>query len=179
MAKMSKPLTTKYLDSNSMSFVQIDGAHQEIHKGTHYIANHYVASLATGGVLLLYIVAPTSAAGAHSKIFAQSTGLCEFSFYKNPTVSAQGTAVTRINRNLNFEVNGELLVYHTPTVTSNGTLIQLTYLGSDRAIGGGLRSEEEFLLKSGDTYLIKIESKANGVSASAGIDWYERVHADL
>ncbi len=63
------------------------------------------------------------------------------------------------------------------TVTATGSLLYVDFVGSDRNYGGGTRSEEEYVLKTGDTYLLRLTAGANGIRATIGIDWYE--HPDI
>lgn len=65
------------------------------------------------------------------------------------------------------------------TVTESGSLLFLDFVGSDRNYGGGTRSEEEYVLKTGDTYLIKLTAGANGIRVPLGIDWYEHSNINL
>lgn len=151
--------------------MQIDYAHKEIHAGNHFISGTYDAALNTGETIYLYLAAPTSENQVHCHIFAGTTGVSTF-FYANPTVTDAGTSAIIVNRNLNSSKTPEMTVSANATVTATGSLLYVDFVGSDRNYGGGTRSEEEYVLKTGDTYLLRLTAGANGIRATIGIDWY-------
>tara|TARA_R110000822_G_scaffold106533_3_gene234729 strand:- start:3189 stop:3719 length:531 start_codon:yes stop_codon:yes gene_type:complete len=96
--------------------------------------------------------------------------------FANPTVSADGTAVTPIsNRDGNSATLSEVTMFHTPTTTDNGNPIPAVYMPG--AAGQGQRTVGQFaqdglvrILQSNTDYLVTITN--NGSENPANIELY-------
>ena len=90
-------------------------------------------------------------------------GDIRISLYENPTITADGTAVTTIaNLNRNFSDDNTVSMYLTPTATGNGTKIGGSYVPIS-GLGSGVQSSKAGVaggrvLKKNTNYLIVIEN---------------------
>jgi len=167
------------IDSSTNTLQTIDYAHHEIHAGNHYKAGFLNTNLVTDATVQLLFVTPDTTKWAHWTLTSQSTGAVKVEIYEGASVSANGTAVTRWNRNRNSTNTSTTLVYHTPTVTTNGTKMVTRYLGSEgfkQELSGEHRGDSEFILMQDTKYLVVLTAISDGIVGAIGGDWYE--HAD-
>ena len=168
------------LDKSTNSIQVIDYAHHEIHAGSHFKAGFQDTSMATNDTITLLFVTPNTTKWAHWVLVGQATGSAIIQIYEDTTTSNDGTAVTRWNRNRNSLTDSTTLVYHTPTVTADGTKIVEKWIGSEgfkEDTGGEARGDSEFILKQNTKYLIRLTAVSNGIKGAIGGDWYE--HTDI
>lgn len=166
-------------DASTLAKMTIDYAHHEIHSGNHYKAGYQDTSMDTDDTIALVFTTPDSLKYMHWTLTAQSTGAATIQLFSGPTLSAEGTAVTPFNRNQNSTNTSDMLVKHTPTITTNGTKISEKWIGSTgfRAdIGGETRGDSEIILKANTQYMILCTANADGIKCAIGGDWYE--HTD-
>jgi hypothetical protein len=153
--------------------VVINSEHHEIHCGDSYLVSRIV-DLGNGASDDILIIVPDEAgSGQSQKLYhflprGASEAEVIWYLYEAPTVSANGTAMTAFNRNRNSAFTSDLEHYHTPTVTTVGTLISTDHAGSGRGTGGEARSEE-FVLKNNTKYLLRV---TNQTASNNYIDWH-------
>jgi len=168
------------IDATTHTLQTIDYAHHEIHAGSHFKASYQDTSMATNDTITLLFVTPDTTEWAHWVLTGQATGAVVIQLYEGTTTSSNGTAVTVVNRNRNISGTANTtLVYHTPTVTTDGTKIVEKWLGSEgfkEDVGGGIRGDSELILKQNTKYLIRLTAVSNGIKGAIGGDWYE--HTD-
>jgi len=167
-------------DDMTNALTVIDYAHHEIHSGSHFKAGYQDTVMATNDEINILFITPDTLKWAHFELTAQATGAVIIDFYEDAVVSANGTLVTAWNRNRNSTKVNTVLVYHTPTVTTNGTKISSKWVGNEGfkdSVGGEARGEAEFILKQNTKYLIKLTAVSNNIKGAVGGDWYE--HTDL
>ena len=140
-----------------------------IDMGTRFITGTYNAALAAGATLSLLIK------GNGKKIkFVHgytATGEVEENIYKNPTITANGTALTPVNRNLASANVLSNAVYSNPTVSANGTSISVaSYTGASSigqtTSGGSAIAREEYLTQTDDIYITLKNNSASAIKAS-------------
>ena len=154
----------------------IDYAHHEIHEGKHFKAGFQDIAMATNDVIELLLVTNSSKDVAHFVMTAQATGAVVVQLFRSPTSSANGTLVSILNRNENSENTSEMLVYHTPTTSADGTKISEKWVGNEgfkETIGGSQRGNSEIILKKDTKYLIRLTAVSDGIKGAIGADWYE------
>ncbi len=95
-----------------------------------------------------------------------------FDIYSSPTVSANGTAMTIVNRNIGSAVASVMNAYTAPTVTSNGTLFSTFVIGQNSNSNSIL---DAFNLKipPGGSILFTGNPNSNGTGAYISITWSE------
>lgn len=169
-------MVTKSLDGVSNAITVIDYAHHEIHSGSHFKAGYQDITMSTNDIIYLCFTTPDTTTWMHWVLTAQTTGAATIELYEAPTLSAEGTAVTPLNRNRNSAKVSAMVVKHTPTVTSPGTKISEKWVGSvgfKETTGGESRGGSELILKQNTQYLIKLTANADTIKCAIGGDWYE------
>ena len=157
--------------------IVIDPAHHEIHCGD-MVTTTYTADLTNGVTRDILIKIPTPAITEkryHFTFDIVSEGETDVSLYENTTVSADGTGINSKNRNRHDPVvaENEVPMFHTPTVTGAGTLLEQVHWGSGRGIGGDQRGAQEWILKYGQNYMLRItNATANNNYISIIINYY-------
>ena len=168
---------TNAIDGVTTAFKTIDYAHHEIHEGKHFKAGFQDTSMATDDVINLLFITPDSETYAHWVLKGQSTGAVVIELYEAPTTTANGTAVTVVNRDRNVVGTANTtLVYHTPTVTAVGTKLVEKWMGNEgfkESIGGEQRGDSELILKANTKYLVRLTAVSDGIKGAIGGDWYE------
>jgi len=150
------------------ALITIPVEHHEIHCGDAYEFS-YIADLGNNGVLDILIIVPDEGLTETEPGLQQDVKQYHFRgkvatefessvmFYEGATVTDNGTAISVYNRNRNASAYVDFLdVYHTPTVTATGTLLESNKIGSARSVGGPAGREEEWILKNNTIYLLRI-----------------------
>lgn len=166
-------------DSTTNANKTIDYSHYEIHAGSHFKAGYQDTTMDTDAVIELLFITPDSAKWAHWTLTAQTTGAGTVQVFRGPTVTANGTAVTPLNRSENSLRTSDVSVYHTPTTTADGTKISERWIGSEgfrSNIGGEIRGSSEIILKQNTIYLVRATANADGIKMAIGGDWYEHTN---
>ena len=161
------------------ALITIPVEHHEIHCGDSYEAMYHV-DLANGATQDFLIVVPNETGTGqdqklyHCKCIMDSEAEVSVSIYEGATASANGTAITSVNRNRNSTNTDTLGIYHTPTITSVGTLLWGPWhLGSAKTIGGNRSRDSEYVLKNNTVYLVRIINQTTGVNyINVEFDYY-------
>lgn len=144
-----------------------------INAGKAY-SHNMIHTLSNGQVFYHLIIVPNDAIKYHLKYNIDSTGPLTIELFEAPTTTANGTAALVYNRDRNSANTSGLLVYHGPTVTADGTLLEGHSIGaSGGAKSGTTDASDEMILKTNTKYVIKYTSKASQNDVSDAFFWYE------
>lgn len=105
---------------------------------------------------------------------ASAGGNSELQLFEATAVSANGVGVTFSNFNRNSAYVGENGIFHTPTVTDDGTLILDLYLAG--VLGGNWqqRVNTEWILLPSTNYLFRLTNRQGSVQPlGMFFQWYE------
>jgi hypothetical protein len=163
-------------DLTTGAFTTISYDHHEIHSGSHFFTGNYT-DLANGQVYDILIVTPNTLKYSHMIFELRTEAEAMFGYYEATTTSANGTAMTVFDRNRVTANTAGTTFFHTPTVTSVGTLLGSGIFGSGNKQGGGLRDSNEFILKPNSKYLVRVTNNtalANWYDWQ--FDWYEHTN---
>lgn len=154
----------------------IEYAHNAVHDDIFVTASEYVADLDIASPRS-YLVVPPTGYDVHSVFNIQCSSPCRVQLYKDPTKSANGTALTHMRHHLGSAADRDS-TYHTPTVTDNGILILDTYTGGsannpNNRIGGETRNGEEIVIPNDVTVLIIVTATADNTVMSFANEYYE------
>ena len=148
-------------------FIVLDHNHEKVHLGGMFTFDHY-GTVASGGTIQ-WMITPGTLLNTHIAIGCDVSGAARVYLYENPTGSL-GTAVPLYNMNRDSTITCGATVFHTPTVSSAGTvaIVNGRYIpggtGVNGRVGGGVRHDMEYILDAGSKYLYRIEN----ISAAAG-----------
>lgn len=167
--------------------VDIDPSHLAIHESRHYTASRVVDVAGAGTALYLIACLSTATVGVHFAMNLITELEAQIDIYEGTTVSANGTAVNIFNRNRKSGTNptgsGMVSIFHTPTVTADGTLIYTSHAGTQTGPGnqgGGsgfnTRGDSELILKDSTLYLVRITNAhaTNANQVAIDFEWYEQ-----
>lgn len=164
------------MDASTNSLQTITYEHHEIHSGSMFFIGSYT-NLGNGAVYDILFVTPNTTEYAHMIFQIATEAEAMFQYYEGTTTSNDGTAMTTFCRNRQKDNTASVLFYHTPTVTSVGTLVGDGIFGSGKQAGGQIRDSQEFVLKPNTKYMLRVTN--NTVTANWYdwfFDWYE--HTD-
>lgn len=172
----------RMVDREVWGLTTIDSVHRMVHKGRTFQASYKSpegADIADNGNVTFLI--KTGGREVHFAYSPAAGGDTELVFYEETTVSSNGTSVSRVNMNRRNSIFvPSVLVFHTPTVTGLGTLLQNILLpggaGNPAAStpGGAFRSDTEWELKENTNYIVRIINRAGSAQPmSIGVQWYE------
>jgi hypothetical protein len=143
-------------DEVTGALVVIDVAHHEVHEKEMFNGTDNVA---TGTARDLLIV--TGAKYVHMSTEIVADGKVKTLLYKSTTTSASGTSIPTFNKNDASNLTAVATIFHTPTVTAAGTLMDTILTGSGAKAGGISRSTDERVLKPNSKYLYRAAFAAN------------------
>ena len=166
------------IDEITGAITTVDFAHHELHEGDLY-SYCEVTDLGNGASRNILIRTISTTKIAHIFLVVQTELETGLFLYEDTIVSNNGTDVVEQNRNRNSANTATIVVSHTPTVSNDGTLLCVKHWGSGRGAGGGDRSENEWLLKTGANYLLRVtNATANNNQVSIELIWYEHTSKD-
>lgn len=155
------------------ALITMDSVHKHIHDGELYSADFNDASLANAASIELLVVVT---AVTHIRVSGAGGGDSNLLLFEGTTTSADGAAVTAINRNRVSSNTATAVLTTAPTITGDGTELMNIFLpgGSHGNAAGGLRSIfGEFILPAGK-YLVRLTNNSGGaVRAHVQVDFYE------
>ena len=172
--------TSDSLDKLTGGIKMIDTDHSYIHQGVFFSLDDIV-TIATGASVYFGYVTPSDTSGrVHYRPGGISTSVdkCTINFYENAVFST-GTVMPSRNHLRESTRTGKMLIYKSPTVTTEGNLIQLSYIPGSTGTGGtrsgGFSSvANEWVLKPGTKYLAKITNgSASSMVVGLNLQWYE------
>jgi hypothetical protein len=148
--------------------------HIRVHHGKHFTISHSNKTLAAGEVLTVQLT--TGEKECHAVVDYGLNSIGSIELLEAPTTSS-GTALTAINNNRVSSNVTTATIVHTPTVTADGTLLELKLIegtGGGQAIGSSGGSRIEFILKPSTKYLVRMTNDNNAASrAWVNVSWYE------
>lgn len=149
------------VDVDGQELVTIDDINDHIRAGKVY-THIDVHEIANGGIYYHMVVTPNSALQPQFTYSISATAECQIFLYEEPTVSANGSETSNYNHNRNNSTANAVLIYHQPTVSSAGTMLEELKIGGTggNKQGSNLASDR-WILKSNTKYLIKVISNAS------------------
>jgi hypothetical protein len=156
--------------------MEIAFPHHEIHEGDSYCCCHgLVLGAATADYL---IVAPAAPAETHLT-FAIVASLDLDAWFFEGTTRTGGTPITPNQRNRNSSNAAATAIASAPGAGTDGTELASIKVGDPSGpgalAGGGASSDgrHEWILKSGESYLLRIKSVSAACRVTVFLDWYE------
>jgi len=166
-------MARKQYDSET-HHVTVSSPHDELHRGNGFSIFHDSGSIANNATLEILI--NTGSTGLHVQMVGDVTGTFSVDTFEGTTVSSNGTAITVFNKNRYSSRTTNASIFHTPTITSDGTKIGIELIGAGKRQGGAseMSRGDQWILKNATSYLVRytnISGVANRVIAN--IEWYE------
>lgn len=139
--------------------VMYDSLHAHIHAGKAWKIGVSGTGIAQNGTVMIEITGILDK-DLHFKNseFYSSKDLLRIEIIENPTITHGTTAAQVRNLNRNHSDAASFSAFTDPTAISGGTVMENKYMdsGANNSRIGGIPSEFEWLLKQGNTYLIRL-----------------------
>jgi len=167
-----------YIDEFSHAVGVIEQEHLKIHQGKGFTLATRLTISNVGGTHEFLGVVPAFVYPHFRKITVASDGApFDVDFYEAPIYSATGSSATPFNNNRNSSNTAGLVVYDTPTLTDDGVLLEAILIPGSKQIGAlGTEGSNEWNLKQGEDYMIRITNNTVGAGTSRftiNMFWYE------
>ena len=168
---------TAELDEIDGAQVTIDLPHHEVHEGNSFTASDVDLNVQIVAPKYWLIRVPDNVE-FHMKVGVECDTGALLEFFENPTINVDGGVVPWYNNNRNSNNTTNMTCFDDPTVGADGvTRLQVSRVGAgrDKKIGGAGRMQFEWILRSGEEYLIKVTVDANGAELTFTADGYQVV----
>lgn len=168
--------TCRVSNSSALLTTQGDASSGPLDAGRSFHAQALSTALADNADLDILLVVPADGSMQVGFGFALGgDGTAEF--FEDTIVSANGTALTAVNRNRNSSNVATMLVFEGPTVTGDGVLLSASIVpggeGKKDSIGSG-GGQADVILKRGANYLFRLTNLSGAVQiASVTVNWVE------
>jgi hypothetical protein len=155
----------------------IEYAHASVHVDILVIANETATGVDITPGRDYYIVAPDDKE-LHIVVQVTASNATFVTLYKEPTVTAAGTAIDHLRPNL-YSNKNVITTYHTPTYTNIGTKIfEVRIPGNgvnnfQQRVGGTTRNGEEIVLPAGEGLIVTIRPEVDSTTISLANEYYE------
>lgn len=162
-----------YVDGVNHGLVLINEIHYNIHRGIIFTAVRTELNVVNNGTVDVFLIVTNS---THLRFKMSAEGQSTISFFEGTTVSGNGTVVPARNRNRFSSNVATTAVYHTPTITDDGTeLVQVFLSGGTGGNAQGTETSptEEWVLSAGN-YMIRLTNISGTASNFSSIlEFYE------
>lgn len=171
--------TPMVVDPTTQALITVDFDHHELHAGNLYTAQYAPLNVGAGATVSMHLVTPPGSANVYAHtVFSISSELgATVQVFERPVVTVQGTPVVRQNHNRDVQADkpSQMLVFSQPTYNGGTPLIgDVIGTSGGQSIGGSTRSQAEFILARGTSYVVAATN--NGAQASDIVIsalWYE------
>ena len=168
------------IDSVENARVTIAFQHHQLHDGHHYTVATVDSDVDIAGPKYVRITAPDTTKRIHLVGIASASAACLVEFYEDPTILADGNALTEKNNDRNSaNVTTATTFEDTTTQAPNndGTLLFASRIGgtgiAQTRFAGSAADREEWILKQAATYLVKVTVDADNTEVAIVLTWYE------
>lgn len=169
-------------ESFTKAFKVISTDHAYIHDGKSFRYPHLL-SITAGGTNKITFLTPTVLSGkvVHFRPADLSTSgdKVTVNMYETSTGNTGGNARVPLNSNRNSALASGSTLLDGVTVTGNGTLIDIKYIGGGTGVGqarsgAGSQESEEIVLKPATLYTIEVINNSSATNiVLIGLRWYE------
>lgn len=157
------------LPTSIVSRPRVDIPHHRIHSGEYFSATATAQNLPAGIPKKFMISPPATSPAIHMISIINITPGAIFEFFEGIITSNDGIRLNAFNQDRNDHLTAVGFAFEDPIIISEGTLIFSQIIGSTTKGGTGgtaNRDEQEFDLKIGTNYLLKITPFANNTLLS-------------
>lgn len=151
--------------------------HHMIHEGNYFTISDYSGDVAINSTTARWLIkTPDTVKRIHLTTMFDSSGAATVELYENPTVVANGVAMTPVNNDRNSAKTTTALVYRRPQTNGDGTLLEKRFMGANNnktKLGGSARTAAEFILKQNEDYMLKYTPSGDNAIVATNIEFYE------
>ena len=179
------PITQAFRTDIAGPYVYMPWEHSLIHKGLLFSFTDTDLDVDISSPKYYHFKTSDADAKAHLVFNIGCDGAATIEFFENPTTSADGTEITAYNFNrTSANVPTILTAYYDPTASADGTRLRLFSIGTNGGTplttsGGEVDHKNEIILKSSESYLLKITVAADNSRVDFQGDFYEYDYNEL
>jgi len=174
--KITDGTTTALVDPDLEALLTVPIEHNLVHDGVVFSCFHSFLLTAAATSKWLHVKVPATHI-AHMRFRFMSEAKIDYYVYENPTLTNDGTALTEFDINRVTANASNVDVFHTPTITNVGTMIDNGMIGTNGFLtdtGGSISPMRDWVFNASESYLIG----ANNNDAAAKdiviqLSWYE------
>jgi len=160
----------------SKALTTIESEHARIHSGKAFQLSDKITGLLSTSSHY-FLIDPSVPIHWRDYKFLTDGAPVDIELFENPTVTANGSALTPLNRNRLSTTVSTAAVYTNPTVTADGTRLYIDGIvgsGDKKSTGSTEGIAGEWIIDGGNTYLLKL---TNNDTVTIGyiyqFFWYE------
>lgn len=150
--------------------------HSRIAKSIEFTGCHRFLDVANGASIYL-LGKVHSTKNAHGDFIVDSEGKAYIEMYEAPTITADGTVVPIISINRQVLGTPVSTLFHTPTLTDDGTRIHCSMVGAGQRVqgaGGTMAGGSYFLFKKSQNYTLKVTNQSGAaIDINVAYSWHE------
>jgi len=165
-------------DKSTHSTTNIKYEHHEIHRGRSFSLCGSTL-LGINDEFVLGVTTNTGSRWIHAVWDTSTKGEANIEIWEGGTLSG-GTVLNPVNRNRNAGIASVHTFAENPTISgaspTSGTRMEYIHLGAAQKVGGLIDRANEWILKSGTSYMFLVRSEVASNHISACLNWYE--HTD-
>jgi hypothetical protein len=164
------------IDESTGHLVVVDSVHHWVHEGKVFQADFVGEGIADDGSIEILLKIPAGI-DIHMSYRALAGGDARFAIFEGPTITDDGTAIIRPNRNRQSSNVTTMTAFHTPTTTDDGTQLNDIFIpggSGGNATGGNAEVFAKWILKADENYLLRFTNIA-GSAKNLGlqVDWFD------
>ena len=164
-------------EANKGYLVSINSVHHKIHEGSSYVAYAFDDEV-DADAPKQFMLRNGSPSTVHFRAELSTSGPALIETYAFFTIVDDGTPLIVVNRDLGNPNQSEVVVFNDNTVSDDGVVGYLQWLGSEGvsaqgSSGGVTSATEEFLYPPGLETLYRISPTYNGTKLTLSFEWYE------
>ena len=131
--------------------------HYRVDHSNGWISSHLFTSVASSASVYFHI--KTGSMNPHGNFTISTEAGVTVEFYEDPVLTDDGTDLAENNLNRQTPTAPATACFHTPTVTTDGTLLETNLIGTSNTgvtdIGDSITDRGYWILKINEDYLIK------------------------
>lgn len=156
--------------------------HHQIHEGETWRWSYYVPSLGINGIKDIRLSVPTSSTPLlsavvwcpHMRFEVVASDLATINLWEGVTATTAGTERLPINLERNGTYTPKLKIFEDTVAPTSSTMIWQGVVFGTKSVAGDIDgSQNEFVLKAGTDYLMRVTSGAAANKVLSRFVWYE------
>jgi len=165
-----------HIEESSEGVTQSRAIHNRIVHSNQWIASYKWAAVAAAASVFFHIKVGAGL-NAHGVIRISTGAAVTFYVYENPTLTDDGTALSNVCENRQTTAVPDAACFRDPTITANGLQLEIGIFGTAgrfTAAGSTIENGGYFLLKIGESYLIRVDNDDDAAQdVSISYMWHE------
>jgi len=174
--KITDGTTTAAVDPDLEALLTVPIEHNLVADGVVFSCFYTFGAVAAATSKWLHVKVPATHY-AHMRFRFMSEAKIDYYVYENPTLTGDGTALTEFDINRVTANASNVEVFHTPTISAVGTMIDNGMIGTNGFLtdtGGSISPMRDWVFNASESYLIGANNNDAGAKDFViQLSWYE------